>query len=209
MATITDTGSSLDFDWPNDYYDNFLSLPYSSIEAVSKEFGAVCVKFTLDRFDTIYIKYEDVTAPVTANIDDLIQWILDAIQAGTGGGGGGGMASSFAVFRGDAQTPSEVYARVAAFPFPGTSVIPTVSKITALVRRNGAATSASIRIYDATNANVIAEATGITTLDDTLITDLGAVSNLPAGAAAFEIQLLKVGGPGGARAFCSGVEFRI
>jgi hypothetical protein len=125
-----------------------------------------------------------------------------------GGGGSGGLKSGWIAFNDVVQSSSLTYERVAAFPFPGTAIIPSLSKINALVRRNGAATSVSIRIYDATNALVIAEATGITTLDETAITDLGTISNLPAGEATFEIQLLRVGGPGGARAFCAGLEIR-
>lgn len=125
------------------------------------------------------------------------------------GGSGGGIRSSFISFNDAVQSSSLTYERVAAFPFPGTAIIPSLSKINALVRRNGAATSVSIRIYDASNAQVIAERSGIVTLDNTFITDLGTISNLPAGEATFEIQLLRVGGPGGARAFCSGLEIRV
>jgi hypothetical protein len=127
--------------------------------------------------------------------------------SGTGGGGGGTASSMIAVFNDVVQSSSLTYERVAAFPFPGTSEM-SISKINALIRRNGAATSVSMRIYDVTNAQVIAEVTGVTTLDETLITDLGTISNLPAGEATFEVQLLRVGGTGGARAFCSGIEFR-
>jgi hypothetical protein len=122
--------------------------------------------------------------------------------------GGSGLASGWIAFNDVVQSSSLTYERVSAFPFGGTAVIPSLSKINALIRRNGAATSVSIRIYDVTNAQVIAEATGITTLDETAITDLGTISNLPAGEATFEIQLLRVGGTGGARAFCAGLEIR-
>ena len=122
--------------------------------------------------------------------------------------GGDGIGASFISFGRQVQSNATTYERVAAFPFSGTAVIPTISKINALLRRNGAATSVSMRIYDITNAQVIAEVTGVTTLDETAITDLGVISNLPAGEATFEIQLLKVGGTGGARAFLSGLEIR-
>jgi hypothetical protein len=123
-----------------------------------------------------------------------------------GGGGGSGISSSFLAFKDNVQSGSITYERVAAFPFPGTAVT-SVSKINSLLRRNGAATSVSMRIYDITNAQVIAEITGVTTLDETVISDLGTISNLPAGEATFEIQLLSTGG-GGAKAFLSGLEFR-
>jgi hypothetical protein len=128
-----------------------------------------------------------------------------------GGGGSGGLKSGWIAFNDVVQTTviAPVYERVSAFSFPGTSVIPTITKINALVRRNGAANSVAIRIYDVTNVQVIAEATGITTLDETVITDLGTISNLPIGEATFEIQLNTDGaGNPGQRAFCAGIEIR-
>jgi hypothetical protein len=123
------------------------------------------------------------------------------------GVGGGGISSSFLAFKDNVQSGSLTYERVAAFPYPGSGVT-SISKIFALLRKNGAATSVSMRIYDVTNAQVIAEVTGVVTQDDTDITSLGAISNLPVGQATFEIQLLRVGGGGGAKAFLSGLEIR-
>lgn len=122
--------------------------------------------------------------------------------------GGSGLQSGWISFNDVVQSTSDTYERVSAFPFPGTTVIPSLSKINALLRRNGAATSASLRIYDATNAQVIAEVTGVTTLDETVISDLGPINNLPVGEATFEIQMLRVGMGGGPRAFCAGIEIR-
>jgi hypothetical protein len=125
-----------------------------------------------------------------------------------GGGAGDYLASGWLAFNDVIQTGSATYERRSAVIFPGTSVIPSISKINALVRRNGNATSASIRIYDSTNANVIAELTGVTTLDENQISDLGTISNLPSGEAVFEIQLLVVINNPGSRAFCAGIEIR-
>jgi hypothetical protein len=134
-----------------------------------------------------------------------------ATMADVGGGGGSGLKSGWIAFNDVVQSTviAPAYERVSAFPFPGTAVIPTITKINALVRRNGAANSVAIRIYDVTNAQVIAEVTGITTLDETAITDLGTISNLPAGEATFEIQLNTDGaGTPGQRVFCAGIEIR-
>ena len=127
-------------------------------------------------------------------------WVNGGLQFGDG-------LQSWA-FEMSAQTTSTAYARVGAFPFPGTAVIPTISKINGILRKNGAATSMSARIYDITNAQVIAEVTGIINLDATVITSFGSVSNLPIGEAVFEIQLLRVG-TGNGRAFISGIEIRL
>jgi hypothetical protein len=121
--------------------------------------------------------------------------------------------SEWISFGGNVQTTSSSYEKVASFIFPGTSVVPDVSKINALVRRNGSADSMSIRIYDVTNMNSVAELTGVTNTDEAVISDLGAISNLPAGEATFEVQLLVVGSPpppigNPFRAFCSALEFR-
>lgn len=171
-----------------------------------------CVAFLDGRFDSI--SFLDLTdTPIAFGSPGDVVAVNPTgdglIFTAPGGGGGSGIRSSFISFNDVVQSSSLTYERVAAFPFPGIAIIPSLSKINALVRRNGAAESVSIRIYDATNAKVIAEATGITTLDETAITDLGTISNLPAGEATFEIQLLKVGGPGGARAFCAGLEIRV
>lgn len=118
------------------------------------------------------------------------------------------ISSAFLSFNGDLQSSSLTYEMVAAFPFPGTSVISSISKINAILRKNGSATSVSMRIYDATNAQTIAEVLNVTNQDNTIITSLGVISNLPENEATFEIHLLRTGGPGGARAFCSGIEIR-
>lgn len=156
------------------------------------------------------IKQTSTVTRLTKTIQDrqLDNAIRDISEIIKNVGSGDGIYSGLAVFNDAVQTTSGTYERVGAFVFPGTDIVASLSKINAIVRRNGAATSASIRIYDVTNVNVIAEATGITTTDETVFTDMGAISNLPSGEAMFEIQMLRVGAGGGARAFCSGIEIR-
>jgi predicted deacylase len=121
----------------------------------------------------------------------------------------GGGAPTIVIPSRDANTNATTYEVVGQFIFAGSAVTGTVTKINSLLRRNGAATSVSLRVYDVTNAQVIAEITGVTNLNADLITDIGAISNVPVGEAKFEIQVLRVGGPAGARAIFSGLEIRL
>ncbi len=57
-----------------------------------------------------------------------------------------------------------------------------------------------IRVYDVTNSQVICEKIDITSGTPVVI-DLGTISNLPTGAAVWEVQLLGTGG--GSKARCS------
>ena len=109
----------------------------------------------------------------------------------------------------ESDSNSTTYATLGSFIFPGSAITGVLTEINALVRRNGAATSVSLRIYDVTNAQVIAELTGITNLDADVISDLVVISNLPVGEAKFEVQGLRVGGPVGARVFFNGLEIRL
>jgi len=84
------------------------------------------------------------------------------------------------------STVATGYAVLSKFIYTGSSDIGAITKIYATVSQaNGATTS--IRIYDVTNALVIAELTGFNDTTTT-IKDLGAISNLPSGQAIFEIQ---------------------
>jgi len=123
-------------------------------------------------------------------------------------GGGSGAPTLILPFI-EVNSNSTTYATLGVFIFPGTGVTGVPTKINALVRRNGAATSVNLRIYDVTNAQVIAELTGITNLNADIISGLGALANLPVGEAKFEVQGLRVGGPGGARVFFNGLEIRL
>ena len=90
------------------------------------------------------------------------------------------------------KAKNDAYTAIGAFIFRGTDILGTPSNIKILARLKEVATiDMDVRIYDATNANVICEVTGITDLITTLY-DLGVISNLPTGEANFEIQA-KVG----------------
>lgn len=78
--------------------------------------------------------------------------------------------------------------------FPGTDVsIPTALRITAL--RNSGGNGYDLRVYDLTNAMVIAEISGLTN-GAMVIHDLGAISNLSSTEAIWELQSRRGGGGG-------------
>jgi hypothetical protein len=86
-------------------------------------------------------------------------------------------------------TASSVYLVVAEFIFPGTTVLGgTLTDIRAIFGSNDAVLGASIRVFDQTNALVIAELTGLVSVPR-IIASLGAIMNVPAGEALFEIQM--------------------
>lgn len=85
-----------------------------------------------------------------------------------------------------ASTASTSYTKLGgAFIYPGTSV-EVLRKVKAVAYANNA-NGGQIRVYDATNAQVIAESGTITSLTPAIV-DLGAISNLPSGEAIFEVQ---------------------
>jgi len=79
------------------------------------------------------------------------------------------------------------YAVLTRFIFKGTTKLGSPTNIKAIVHVKTAAKPGDVRIYDLTNANVICEVTGISSLVPILV-DLGTLSNLPSGEAMFEVQ---------------------
>lgn len=84
------------------------------------------------------------------------------------------------------------------FPGSGSASLDTIKAIYQL----GGGTNMAIKIQDITNATTIAEATGLSS-GTTAIVSLGAVSNVPASEAMFEVQLKCTGGSPKAR--CSSI----
>jgi len=86
------------------------------------------------------------------------------------------------------QVTSAQYAIAAKFIFNGTSLlgIPTNIKVSYQVQNSSY--PASIKLYDITNKTTIVEKTGLTSTAETIV-DLGALSNLPASQAVFELQM--------------------
>jgi len=92
------------------------------------------------------------------------------------------------------STLASIYTVLGRIDYPGSSMVglPTAAKI--IGRVDGTAVGA-VRLFDATNLTVIAENSGIAAVADSLIS-LGAIANVPAGPAIFEIQALRVSGVG-------------
>jgi hypothetical protein len=86
------------------------------------------------------------------------------------------------------------YAAVGVLPFQGTDITGPLVLLEAIVGI-GSATSLDARVYDMTNALVIAEATGITDAYPSFV-DLGAISNVPAAPAVWELQIRRASGGG-------------
>ena len=91
------------------------------------------------------------------------------------------------------NSSSASYATIGEFIYSGTSVEGAISAFYATLSVDSGATSYEARIYDVTNAQVIAEMTGQTNTTQQ-IKDYGTVSNLPSGQALFQIQVKRVGG---------------
>lgn len=153
-----------------------------------------------------YIEVVDVSAPVNPGAgkgrlykktgNDGLFWKPDAA------GGevdltpvGGAPHTGYAFGAGttnDVSTGSASYATMSSILFPGSSIVGTPSSIK--ITGYQAGTSASFRIVDITNGQVIVTLTGITDVAPTKIIDLGALANIPAAAAVWELQGLRVGG---------------
>lgn len=99
------------------------------------------------------------------------------------------------IFAAVGSTNQTTYSRISDYVFPGlTGNRPPLSfEVSAFM--DATAISYDIRIYDFTNAVVIAEKTGNTNETKAII-DLGTISNLPAAAAIFEIQIAVGNGAG-------------
>lgn len=85
------------------------------------------------------------------------------------------------------------YKSTGAFKFAGSNVVGNVDYIEVIAYMDEACTSYSVRVYDQTNGNVLAEATDLTNTAQS-IQDLGDVSNIPSSSAVLEVQLKRVGG---------------
>lgn len=91
------------------------------------------------------------------------------------------------------DTNNATYTTAGTFIFGGTTALGTPSAIKAIGHIDPNATSWDFRVIDITNATTIVEKTGNTgTVSE--IANAGALSNLPAGEAMFEVQLKRAGG---------------
>jgi hypothetical protein len=98
------------------------------------------------------------------------------------------------------------YQALAKFVFGGTALNNKIISIKGVFyMQSGGSNSYSVRIYDVTNGNIIAEITGADNTSAEIV-DLGNVSNLPENEAILEIQVKSTGNK---RAYCDSVTFTL
>jgi len=85
------------------------------------------------------------------------------------------------------QVKSNDYVVASRFIFAGTDLVGKPAKLTILYLVEDSLQTGSIRLYDLTNGNIIAEKTGIDDEDFTIL-DMGLLSSLPQGNSVLEIQ---------------------
>ena len=90
------------------------------------------------------------------------------------------------------STTATAYENIMELTIPGESIA-NITAIKILGKMTSGADSYSVRVYDSTNSNIIAEKTGLTNTSNS-ITDLGTLANLPDDEAIFEIQAKRIGG---------------
>ena len=89
-----------------------------------------------------------------------------------------------------AKQLSITYVSQSSFEFKGELQVGSPSKITVVGNSSDGNPTLSIRIYDITNALVIAEINGYATTARTII-DMGAIANIPPAGAIWEVQALR------------------
>jgi hypothetical protein len=88
------------------------------------------------------------------------------------------------------STTSPTYESLAHIIFAGTDIVGTILSVNINAWRSGGGGGAfmDIRIVNLSNADVICELTGITSIDEFNVQNMGTLSNIPATATVFEIQ---------------------
>lgn len=147
------------------------------------------------------ITLKDEGTSVTNTPHDTMNFVGDGVTVSDNGDGSanvtilGGAQSviDIPVRQGDSPffgSKSATYVVAEDFLFRGTSSMGTPTAIKVGARSDGG--TAYIRVYDATNANIICEAT--TTSPTQVILSLGTLSSLPTGEAIWELQIRRDGG---------------
>lgn len=113
--------------------------------------------------------------------------------------------SAFFGFTPYSDTPA-VYEVVTRFPYDGSDAAGIPILLTLVGGQTGGAT-ASFRLFDVTNAAVIAEVTGVVAVSPSLI-NMGVISNIPTGPAIIELQALKTAGSNPTTVEVSGLAAR-
>lgn len=104
------------------------------------------------------------------------------------------------------EVKSSYYRTAAKFIFNGTTELGTPVKIKVAYQVQQSSKPGSIRIYDYTNGNVIAEKTHLNSTSENIV-DLGSLSNLPSSQAVFEVQMKTTSSSKWIRASSLSMEF--
>ena len=114
--------------------------------------------------------------------------------------GGGGSDSFNSVEAGGTEisTNNNTFQKAFIFSFPGTASTGVISSVD-IIARGGNSNTVEYQLVDITNAQIVAGPTQLVNINiDTFLT-LTPISNMPAGAAIFELQQRKVSGGGRSR----------
>lgn len=137
----------------------------------------------------------DTESPFSPNDDDVLrfdsvsgEWKAEALGAAPT------VADIMQTVCSTTESSATDYERLQAFIYGGSDDWGTPNLIEAIAWTENAARPADLRIYDATNAQTIAELTGITDIVET-IQNLGTISNVPAAPAIWEVQMKRPSGP--------------
>jgi hypothetical protein len=115
-------------------------------------------------------------------------------QVTTGKAAPPGSASSASIDFPATSTKNSTYTTVGTFGFAGSNEIGVPSVLRAIIGVEDA-TSLDARVQDITNNQTIAEVTGVTDAFPTIV-NLGTISNVPTGAAVWELQIRRNTGTG-------------
>ncbi len=103
----------------------------------------------------------------------------------------------------DDDTNSGTYTVMLHWVYNGSDNVGPITVAYANIYRSAVAGTCDVRIYDATNALVVDEVTGVNTPTTTNIVTFSSVSNVPTSPAIFELQLRR--SSGGTNCFSTGV----
>jgi hypothetical protein len=143
---------------------------------------------------------------------DGTQWVTctspENIDPGDIGGGASSMVMSFASGSiKHVETTSGGYASLAHFIYGGSDAVGDIVNINVNAWNSAAGTTA-VRLYDLTNAQVIAELTGINTNSEANVQSMGTITNLPTLPAVIEVQGRRVTGPGASKLLIASLELQ-
>ena len=94
------------------------------------------------------------------------------------------------------ETEEAVWAVAGVIPYLGSDTEGAFKKISVVCGKQGGATTFSVRVFDRTNALLIARKSNMAD-DYPVLLDLGSITNVPEGLAILEVQIKKTAGVAG------------